>query len=532
MYMGLFEFSSVAVVLPHLSSTLHISSSLTNWISISLLLFCTASGLTFGAIVPKFGMIKVAKISIIIMIICGLLATLILNPWIIIFAKAIQGLSVAALFLISYLLIIKNIDGKEVGIALGIVTAGGFLSSISAPIVGGFLSYYFPPQTIFSFTIPFSIISLILLFTIDTEWKEDVSIDIIGTGFWFITMILFIYGISYLKTTLGFICLILSTIFLVIFVIYELKLENPLYNFRLLKNHVYTVNNYAAMMTCFIKDGIVFVLALYLQHTKGLSSIEAGLFISISAVIMFVTSPFAGKLSDTIDSVKLANLGAFLMIISTILIALVRYLPTWSIMVSIIFLSIGYGLFDTPNKKIILESAKDSELSYVTAFLSTIRDLGTLLPTAVFTLSLSLFSGIRHGPKYWGTSSQLMFDLFLITSISILVLSIYANRNMKVVYKFDFTRFTQPVTNTVGSFIGTVSEVGGEVINTVTEVPETVKNTVNEVSGEVVETVNYAVDEVTDIPERVYNKISDVPDDVSNVVDDIEILKFLKNKKE
>lgn len=155
MYIGIFEFSSVAVVLPHLSSTLHISSSLTNWISISLLLFCTASGLTFGAIVPKFGMIKVAKISIITMIICGLLASLILNPWIIIFAKSIQGLSLAALFLISYLLIIKNIDGKEVGTALGIVTAGGFLSSISAPIVGGFLSYYFPPQTIFSFTIPF-----------------------------------------------------------------------------------------------------------------------------------------------------------------------------------------------------------------------------------------------------------------------------------------------------------------------------------------------------------------------------------------
>ncbi len=165
-------------------------------------------------------------------------------------------------------------------------------------------------------------------------------------------------------------------------------------------------------------------------------------------------------------------------------------------------------------------------------FLSTIRDFGQLMPAAVFTLSLSLFSGIRYGPKYWGTSSQLMFDLFLIGSISILVLSIYANRNMEVIYKFDFTRFTQPVTNTVGSFIGTVSEVGGEVINTVTEVPETVKNTVNEVSGEVVETVNYAVDEVTDIPEKVYNKISDVPNDVSNVVDDIEILKFLKNKKE
>ncbi|MCQ2738554.1 MAG: MFS transporter, partial [archaeon] len=473
-YIACFDSSSIAIVLPQLSSVLDISSFLANWISISLLLFCTASGLTFGAIVPKIGIMKVAKISIVVMIICGLLSTLIMNPWVIIFTKSIQGLSIAVLFFIPYLFIIKNIDRKEVGTALGIMTAGGFLSSISTPIISGFLSYYFPPQIIFSFTIPLLIFCLILLFTIDIEWKEDVSIDIIGTVFWFITMILFIYGISYLKTTIGLICFIISIMFLVIFVIYELNIENPLYNFRLLKNKVYAINNYAAMMACLVKDGMIFVLALYLQHAKNLSPIETGLSISILSIIMFVISPLAGKLSDTLDSVKLANFGAFLIIVSSILIALVRYLPTWSILASIIFLGLGYGLFDTPNKKIILYSAKDSELSYVTAFLSTIKGFGRLVSTALFTLSLSLFSGIRYGPKYWGTSSQLMFNLFLIGTISILVLSIYANRNIKVVYKIDFTRFTQPITNKIDSFIGTVSEVSEEVIDTVSEVPGTV----------------------------------------------------------
>ena len=507
MYIGLFDYSSVTVVLPQLSNVLHISSSLTNWISISFLLFCTASGLTFGAIVPKYGILKVSKIAVIIMIIGGLVSALILNPWTIIIARSVQGLSTAALFIISYLLIIKNVEENYVGTALGIVTAGGFLSSITAPTIGGFLSFYFPPQTIFAFSVPFSIICLILLFTLKNEWTEDVSIDFIGTGFWFLIMILFIYGVSYLKTSLGIICLISSILFLVLFILYELNIEPPLYNFRLLKNKIYAVNNYSAMMACFVKDGMVFVLTLYLQYSKGLSSVETGLFISIFAIVMFLTSPVAGRLSDKFDSVRLSNAGANLMVISTFIICLVRYLPTWSIMTSIICLAVGYGLFDTPNKKIILESSKESELSYVTAFLSTIRDFGMLLPTAIFTLSLSMFSNIRYGPKYWASSSQFMFDLFFMIALSILIFGFYVNKDNEVIYKFNFAKLSQPVTNTVGSFIGTVSE-------------------------DVVDTVSYTVNEISDAPNRVKDTVSDVPDNISNVVDDIEILKFLKNKKE
>lgn len=501
MYIGLFEYSSVTVVLPSLSSALDISSTLTNWISITFLLFCTGFGLTFGTIIPKYGINKVAKISVISMIIGGLIATFILNPWTLIFARAIEGISAASMFLISYLLIIQNMDSEKVGLALGIVTAGGFFSSISAPIIGGVLSSFLPPQSIFAFSIPLSLICLILLCTLKMEWKENVEIDYLGTAFWVITMILFIYGVSYLKSTVGIACLILSVVFLVIFVLYELKAEHPLYDFRLLKNKIYAVNNYAAMMGCFIKDGMVFVLTLYLQYAKGFTAMETGFFISLIAVIMFITSPIAGRLSDKMDSVRLSNAGANLMVISTLIICLVRYLPSWSIIVSIVCLALGYALFDTPNKKIILESSEESQLSYVTAFLSTIRDFGMLLPTAIFTLSLSMFSGIRHGAKYWGTSSEFLFILFFIAALSIIILNAQVNKR-KVIFKFNYNQITKPITNTVGGVIDNVSEV-----------PEFVKGTVTESKDKVIDTV------------------SDVPDNLSNTADNIEILKYLRKKK-
>ena len=508
MFIGLFDYLSVTVVLPHLTNILHTDIVLTNWISISLLLFCVASGLSFGRIIPKVGILKIGKIAITATIICGLISALILNPGVIIIARSIQGLCASAMAISAYMLISKFIDEKYLGIALGFVTAGTFLSSATAPIIGGLISYYLPPQIIFVFTLPLSIIALILIWTLNNEWKEDIKLDYIGTVLSFISMILFVLGVSNINKPTGILCFVISTILFIIFIIYELKLTHPLYDFRLLKNKVYAANNYSAMIGCFVKDGMIFVLILYLQYTKGFNSIETGAITSTLIILMLLTSPLAGKLSTHINSVKLSNIGIFLMIISTILFCLINLIPQLNIFIPIIFLGIGYALFDTPNKKIILKSAKDSELSYVSAFLNTIRDFGMMVPTVLFTLILTLIPN-KNMAEIYGKSSQIMFIIFFIAALSSLILSLYFNRNLKIIYKIDLKNIIKPLTTNVGN-----------ATNIIYEVQESMTNTVND-----------TINELTNTQNQLYNKMTDIPDNVSNVVDEIEIPNFLKNKK-
>lgn len=204
-----------------------------NIISISFLLFCVASRLTLGKLVSKFGMIKIGKICTVLMIFTALISTFLLDKFIILFAKSIQGVCASAFFLISYLIVVRYVEKEHMGFAIGFISTGAFLSVILAPIIGGFLSYYLPPQFVFSVTVPLSVITLILLYTLKEEWKEDVNIDYIGTLIWIISMVLFVYGISFLNRILGLICFLISFIFIALFVYYELKIEDPLYNFRL-----------------------------------------------------------------------------------------------------------------------------------------------------------------------------------------------------------------------------------------------------------------------------------------------------------
>ena len=216
-FIGVFEQSSLTIVLPKLSSVLHLEHYLVNIISISFLLFCVASGLTLGKLVSKFGMIKIGKICTVLMIFTALISTFLLDKFIILFAKSIQGVCASAFFLISYLIVVRYIEKEHMGFAIGFISAGAFLSVILAPIIGGFLSYYLPPQFVFSVTVPLSVITLILLYTLKEEWKEDVNIDYIGTLIWIISMVLFVYGISFLNRILGLICFLISFIFIALF---------------------------------------------------------------------------------------------------------------------------------------------------------------------------------------------------------------------------------------------------------------------------------------------------------------------------
>lgn len=155
--------------------------------------------------------------------------------------------------------------------------------------------------------VPFCLLELILLFSFNHEWFEEYDIDKIATILWFILMVAFVYGLSFLDTFIGIISFIISLVLMAIFVYYELQIEDPLYDFRLLKNIKYSIYNYSTMIVVFVVDGMMFVITLYLQHVKGLTSIETGFILGLMAAVLLIMSIIAGRLSDKYSSVIYVN---------------------------------------------------------------------------------------------------------------------------------------------------------------------------------------------------------------------------------
>ncbi|MCQ2738234.1 MAG: MFS transporter [archaeon] len=432
-FICVFNGQGITIALPYISSSLHISSVFANWISLAFFICGAATGLSCGKIMPKYGVIKTTKVFMVFTIIGAIISVISLNPFIIILGKAIQGFFVSGLFVTAYLIIMNQIDTVKIGRALGISTSGFFIAYLLAPIIGGFLITYVSWQALFLFMVPFCVLALILLFSFNNEWVEEYDVDKIGTVLWFILMVAFVYGLSFLDTSIGVISFVISLILMAIFVYYELQIDDPLYDFRLLKNLKYSVYNYAAMMIVFVVDGMMFVITLYLQHVKGLTSIETGFILGLMAAVLLVMSIVAGRLSDKYDSVTLSRLGIIIVLLSSILLAFSNYLPLYIIIIGLVVLAIGNGVFDTPTRRMILDIHGSSRLPEVSAFLSSVRDMGSLIALAVFTLILDGFSGIKDNVLYWAISSQYIFIIYILVSISVIVAVYYLNRKVKAV---------------------------------------------------------------------------------------------------
>lgn len=292
------------------------------------------------------------------------------------------------------------------------------------------------------FTIPFTIVALILVFDLKEEIRLKVKFKRLSAFTWFIAMFLFGYGLSFLTTTLGIISLVTGLIILAVFIYFELKNPNPIYNFRLLKNKEYFINNYNACISVIVKTGFIFVLTLYLNYVRLLSSVEIGLIIGFIEGIMIVLCIYTGKLCDTHNTIKISNYGLFIIAITALILCFSNSMSTFLILVILTILSIGFTLLEVSNKKIIIDISDKEDLPQATSFLSSIRDIGAMLPPVILTLVLSVFDNISGFQiEYWSISSQWMFIIFFILSATMFIASMYLNKDLS--RKYDSNTYSK-----------------------------------------------------------------------------------------
>ncbi|MDO5850355.1 MAG: MFS transporter [Methanobacteriaceae archaeon] len=433
-FIGIFNYECITITLPYLSVSLGISSVFANWIYLGFFLACSATGLFFGKFTRKYGIVRISLICVVLGIIGSILCIFTFSPYFIIVGNMLHGVSASGTFATLYVFIYRKVNIHKVGSGIGIATASGFLGTLLAPLIGGFLSLYFSWILVYLFTLPFLIIVFALLISFDDEWVDDVSLDKIGSIIWAITMILFIYGVTYLSSSIGFIAFILSLISVLIFVVYELKANDPLLDLRVFKNYLYTLNVFTALMTQFIKCGSIFVLTLYLQYVSSYSALETGILMGFYAFIMILISLVAGKLSDSHNPIDLTNYGLIFMFVSLIMLCFIDILSIYLIVIALVLLAIGLGIFETPNKKILFETSENMEVVDSSALLSTVRDIGSLSSSAIFTLVLGIFIGIGDKIIYWSVSSVFMFKIILVVTIITMIISfILSFRYKKIV---------------------------------------------------------------------------------------------------
>lgn len=165
--------------------------------------------------------------------------------------------------------------------------------------------------------IPWFIIVLLILLLIKRDWmiNENSSFDLIGTIIFAIGMILFIFGFTTLNQLIGIISAIVGFAFLVYFVLYERKLESPIFKVTLFKELEFSVATFASLVSYIATFVITFVLNYHFQYIMGYNSQFAGVLLVTTPIIQAAVSPISSRFSDKVNPLKLAAFGLVLFVL-------------------------------------------------------------------------------------------------------------------------------------------------------------------------------------------------------------------------
>jgi len=417
-----FMASSVNVALPVIASELSANAIMLSWVTTSFLLTAAILSVPFGRISDIYGMKKVFILGIIIFTIATFLAAFSPTVEFLIFARVLQGVGSAAIFVTGLAIITHVFPPQEVGKAIGLSVSAVFIGLVMGPVLGGLLTQYIGWRSIFYLIAPLGLLATILVFIKlkGQEWAEcrGEKMDIIGSVLYAISLLLILAGFSVITSSFGLIMLIIGIISLISFVIWELRVEHPVLEMRLfLHNRKFAFSNLAALISFTGTFAVVFLLSLYLQYIKGMDPRGAGLILATQTLFMALISPIAGRLSDKYPSRILASIGMSIVTVGLIIFAFLNAQTSiYVILLSLVLMGVGSGIFSTPNTHAVMNSVKRRYYGVASATISTMRIIGQTLSMGMVLVIFSIYVGAVQ--FYPGNYPQLIQSINVMFTIS------------------------------------------------------------------------------------------------------------------
>ena len=391
------------LALPTISNDLNIALSLIQWIPITFVLATSSFLLPMGKLADIYGRKKIYLIGLIIF---GIFVTLAGRSEILItliLFKSLQGIGSAAIQSNGMAMIMQLFQKQNRGTSLGIFMSIIGVGSITSPIIGGYIIDNFGWRGIFNFVSIITILSL--LFTAFLKLKNtnnkktsNYEFDWKGTILSTISLSSLIISIS-MYTTSHWNAIWLMTgipitiIFLLLFILWEKNnnLSNPLIDIKLFDHKSFSLGSVVRFLSFIANSPIYYLSPFLLINGYGLSSSKTGLYILPGPLMMAVSGPFAGKLSDKIGSYYPRIAGALCLTISVSLFLFATILNKEFVMIAYAFQGLGMGIFGAANTSYIFTSVKENNYGSVNAFLTLTRTSGNIIGISISTALVLAF---------------------------------------------------------------------------------------------------------------------------------------------
>ncbi|AFA47184.1 MFS transporter [Acetobacterium woodii] len=395
-FMATLDSSIVNVALPQMARVLDVDTSQIQLVVTSYLIVIMGVILIFGKLGDMLGKTKIFIFGIALFtlgsLLCGINSTFTL----LIGGRIVQAIGAAATMANNQGIITQVFPSTERGKALGLTGTSVALGSLVGPGLGGIIVGSFSWEYIFLINVPVGVVVLYLAMKLlpKSNKKAKEKLDIPGAILFTLSVVPLFVALGQVQS-LGFSDPLILTGFAVTtvsflaFILVERKVGNPLIPLNIFKNKLFTLSIFCAFINFIGLFCNNIIQPFYLQDVRAYSPSQAGLMMMIFPLILMVLAPVSGYMSDKIGSEILTFIGLLLISLGLFLMSTLTEQSSLGVLISfIVVLSVGMGLFQSPNNSLIMSTVGKHQLGIAGSINALVRNMGMVSGIALATTLL------------------------------------------------------------------------------------------------------------------------------------------------
>jgi EmrB/QacA subfamily drug resistance transporter len=382
----------VNVALPTIHTDLDASVSQLQWVVDAYTLVVASLLILGGSTADRFGRARIFKIGLALFTAGSLLCSIAPSVELLIAFRMLQAIGGAMLNPVA-MSIIRNTftDPNERAQAIGIWGGVIGLSMALGPVLGGALVEGIGWRSIFWVNVPIGLAAIVMTarYVEESRAPHARRFDPVGQVLVFVLLASVTYAIIEAPAagwlsgqTVGLLVLALAA--LVGLIGYERRREDPLIELRFFRSAPFSGATVIAVTTFVALSGFLFLNTLYLQQARGLSPLDAGLWLLPMAATTAIVGPLTGRLLGRVGARPSLVLGGLGVGLSGLMLTGLTDTTShaWLTAAYVIF-GIGFASVNPPITNTAVSGMPPAQAGVAAAIASTSRQTGTALGIAI-----------------------------------------------------------------------------------------------------------------------------------------------------
>ena len=380
------------------------------WMLMGFLLVTAVLVVTLGRLGDIYGRVRIYNLGFVVFTIGSV--ALAIDPfrhgsgalWIILW-RVVQGVGAAMLFANATAILTDAFPANRRGFALGINQVAAIAGSFIGLILGGLLAPV-DWRLVFFVSVPFGLLGTLWSYHSLRESSRRSSASIDWTG-----NVLFAGGLTALLAAITYgiqpygghnmgwtnpwvlAGLIGGTIVLIVFCVYESRIDEPMFNMSLFRIKAFSTGNFAGLLASVSRGGLQFMLIIWLQgiwlplhgYSFERTPLWAGIYLLPLTVAFLVAGPISGCVFRSIRRARFCyrragDRGGELRRAD----ASPDELQLLGFAGLLVLNGIGYGMFSSPNTTAIMNSVPADSRGAAAGMRGTFFNAGTSLSIGIF----------------------------------------------------------------------------------------------------------------------------------------------------